>query len=380
MYDYAYKVHSAANLLPLSLKIEGLFSMKQFRKQLLFIADCLILVGVAVVLAWFSLRYRIPDAIADGNLLPHLVLLYACTVLFQLVFRTYDSLWRYAESREYLFLLLAALCGFCLYEVLSRFVLKIRVISFLLLVAIACLWVIGMLLLRFAYRVYRTHVIYKHKKNQIPVAVVGAGAAGVQLLEELQRNPDSRYAVQCFFDDDPGKVGKRIYGIEVKGKISEVASRLRAMRIHEIIVAIPSLSDERRYEILKQLSGLERVKVTVLPSTLDLLGQKSMSAQLREIQIEDLLERDPILLDPTPVNEFLGGKVVMVTGGGGSIGSELCRQIAKHGPGQLVIVDIYENNAYDIQQELRYIYGDRLNLAVEIRRWCSMQRRTSTFP
>ena len=340
--------------------------MNKFRKQLLFFADCIILVSVAVVLSWFSLRYHIPDAVGKGKLLPHLVLLYVCTVLFQLLFRTYDSLWRYAESREYMFLLLAAVLGFCLYEVLIRFVLKISIISFLLLTAIASLWVLGMLLLRFIYRSYRSKVVYRRRKNQIPVAVVGAGAAGVQLLEELQSNPNSRYSVQCFFDDDPGKIGKWIHGVEVKGKISEIPGRLRAMDIREVLVAIPSLSDERRYEILRQLSGMERVKITVLPSTLELIGQESIHTQLREIQIEDLLERDPVELDPAPVSAFLEGKAVMVTGGGGSIGSELCRQIAKYQPRQLVIVDIYENNAYDIQQELRAALGDMLDLAVEI--------------
>ena len=340
--------------------------MNRFRKQLLLLADCLILVGVGVVFGLFSLRYGIPDAISEGKLLSHIVVLYVCTLLFQLVFRTYDSLWRYAESREYLFLLLAAAFGFCLYEVLYRYVFRLRVISFLLLSVIASLWVLGMLLLRFAYRVYRSHVVYRAKGNRIPVAIVGAGAAGVQMLEELQTNPDSRYSVQCFFDDDKGKIGKRIHGVEVKGSIDEIPSRLRAMEIREVLVAIPSISENRRYEILKELSGLDRIKVTVLPSTLDLIDQKSIHAQLREIQIEDLLERDPIQLDPAPVDAFLGGKTVMVTGVGGSIGSELCRQIAKHRPNQLVIVDIYENNAYDIQQELKYAYGELLNLAVEI--------------
>lgn len=341
--------------------------MKRFRKQLLFIADGFILISVALVLAQFSLRYSsIGEVISNTNLVQHLALLYVCTVLFQLLLRTYDSLWRYAESREYMFLFLAALGGFFLYEILSRYVLYIGVIPFLLLLAIACLWILGMLLLRFAYRVYRSRIIYKRQGKGIPVAVVGAGAAGVQLLEELQSNPDSRYNVRCFFDDDLGKIGKRIHGVEVKGRIADLPARLRAMEIREVLVAIPSISEERRYEILTTLSALDGVKVTVLPSTLDLVERKTIRSQLREIQIEDLLERDPIQLDAAAVDSFLGGKVVMVTGGGGSIGSELCRQIAKHNPKRLVIVDIYENNAYDIQQELRYQYRDQLNLSVEI--------------
>lgn len=340
--------------------------MNRFRKPILFFCDSVILVVLSAFFSWFSLRYDLSDAVGQSfKLGQNFLLLYGCTVLFQLLLHTYDSLWRYAESREYLSLLAAAFCGFFLYEVLARTLLP-SVISFMLLTCVASLWVLGMLLLRFTYRVYRNHVLYRKGSHQIPVAIVGAGAAGVQLLEELQSNPDSRYSVQCFFDDDPGKIGKRIRGVEIKGSIAQAKERLRAMDIQEIIVAIPSASENRRHEILQKLSDLDRIRISVLPGTLDLIGQKSMRSQLREMRIEDLLGREPVHLDPAPVDAYLTGKVVMVTGGGGSIGSELCRQIAKHGPKQLIVVDIYENNAYDIQQELRYHYGNKLDLRVEI--------------
>ncbi len=340
--------------------------MKRFRKHFLFLADSMILIVVTLVLSQFSLRYNLPDAIGQGNIVLHMLILYVCTVMFQMLFHTYDSLWRYAESKEYTALLLAAFCGFCTYEVLTRFVLKVGVIFLILLIAITSLWVLGMLVLRFSYRVYRSYARRVARGSRIPVAVVGAGAAGIQLLNELRHNPDSRYEVQCFFDDDPAKVGRRIRDVEVKGRISDIPTRLKAMDIREVIVAIPSASDTRRQEILQILTGLDRVHITVIPSALNLLDQRPIQSQLREVQIEDLLGRDPVKLDPTPVNEFLGGKVVLVSGGGGSIGSELCRQIAKHQPKRLIIVDIYENNAYDIQQELIRRYGGELNLVVEI--------------
>lgn len=339
--------------------------MNRLRGFILFLTDGLILFILSVVLGLFTLRYSLSDAVGMGVYPLHLVLLYGCTVIFQLLFHTYDSLWRYAESREYLTLLLAALMGFFLYEAVSRLMLS-TVISFLLLTSIAGGWVLGMLLLRFSYRVYRNQVIHQRIGNRIPVAVIGAGAAGVQLLEELQHNPQSRYQVQCFFDDDTAKVGNRIHGIPVKGKISEIPATLRALDIHEVILAIPSMPEQRRHEILQVLSGLSGVRVSVLPSTLDLISQKPIRSQLREMRIEDLLGREPVHLDPAPVDGYLTGKVVMVTGGGGSIGSELCRQIAKHRPKTLIVVDIYENNAYDIQQELRYHYGNKLDLRVEI--------------
>lgn len=340
--------------------------MNRFRKPILFFCDSVILIVLSIFFSWFSLRYDLSDAVGQSfKLSQNFLLLYGCTVLFQLLLHTYDSLWRYAESREYLSLLTAAFCGFFLYEVLARTLLP-TTISFLLLTSVAGTWVLGMLLLRFAYRVYRSRVLYRRGGHQIPVAIVGAGSAGVQLLEELQSNPGSRYSVQCFFDDDPGKVGKRIRGVEIKGTIAQAKERLRAMDIQEIIVAIPSADDERRHQILQKLSGLERVRISVLPSTLDLIAQKPIRSQLRQLRIEDLLGREPVELDPAPVDAYLTGKVVMVTGGGGSIGSELCRQIARHNPKQLIVVDIYENNAYDIQQELRYHYGNKLDLRVEI--------------
>jgi len=340
--------------------------MSRYRKQLLLLCDGSILFAAAVILGEFSKRYQIGGAATGVDFWQNLVLLYGCTLVFQSLFHTYDSLWRYAESREYLFLLLAALCGFALYEVLIRFLLHLRLIPFLLLTSIASIWVLGMMALRFLYRMIRSRKLYRQGSHQIPVAIVGAGNAGTQLLEELRSNRDSRYCVKCFFDDDPGKQRRRIQNIPVKGRIRDIPSCLRAMDIQEIIVALPSVGEERRQEILSELSGLERVKVTMLPNTLDLISQKPIRSQLRELRVEDLLGREPVRLDPAPVDAFLGGKTVMVTGGGGSIGSELCRQIAKHDPRQLIVVDIYENNAYEIQQELLFQYGGKLDLAVEI--------------
>lgn len=341
--------------------------MKRFlRKLLLFLSDALILIAVAWPLALFSLRYGISDAVGIGRFAPHMLLLFGCTMSCQLLFRNYDSIWRYAESREYLSLLAASVMGFALYEIYARFInTGGSVISFLLLTAICSLWLLGMLGMRITYRFILSWKLYQKGSHQIPTAIVGAGAAGVQLLEELRSNPDSRYDVRCFFDDDPAKYRKLIHGVPVRGSIKDMPIKLASQKIREVLVAIPSASDARQHEILQLLSGLG-VKITILPSTLDTIRQKPIRAQMREVQIEDLLGRDPIRLDPAPVDAFLGGKTVLVTGGGGSIGSELCRQIVKHDPKKLIVVDIYENNAYDIQQELLYQYSGRLDLSVEI--------------
>lgn len=340
--------------------------MNRFRRQALFLCDTVIFIALMAFFYWFSQRYYFWNPKEPPvRLFENLLLLYGCTALFELIFRTYDSLWRYAESREYLMLLSAAGFGFALYEVVSRAVLK-SVIPFLLLTSVAGTWVLGMLMLRIIYRYCRSYRNSSDVRQKRPVALVGAGAAGVQMLEEIQNNPDSPYSVQCFFDDDPGKIGRRIHGVVVKAPVSQMRECLRAMSIENVIVAIPSLSEKRRQEILAELSGMNHIRVSVLPGTLDLLEGRSIRSQLREVQIEDLLGRDEVRLDTAPVKALILGRTVLVTGGGGSIGSELCRQIANYHPKKLVIFDIYENNAYDIQQELKFQYGDKLNLTVEI--------------
>jgi len=172
--------------------------------------------------------------------------------------------------------------------------------------------------------------------------------------------------VRCFFDDDPEKQHQRIHNIEVKGRIEDIPKVLKTMRINTVILAIPSLEEARRQEILQMLTELENVRVQVLPDTLNFMEDKPIRAQLRGVKVEDLLGRPPVKLDLSTVDASLRNKVVLVTGGGGSIGSELCRQIAQYQPRELIILDIYENNAYDIQQELRRKYGFTLNLSVEI--------------
>ena len=338
--------------------------MSRFRRQLLFLCDAFLFAVAVAGYKFITVLLPYTATGAEENFWGNAALLYGCTVLAQLVFKTYDSLWRYAESREYLMLIASAFCGFTVYEAIARLS-GIGTISFVLLAAIASLWVLEMLVVRFGYRSYRALMLRNQQTGTIPVAIIGAGAAGVQLLDEIQHNPNSRYTVQCFFDDDAGKLNKRIRGVPVSGTISESLSRMRAMDIHDAIFAIPSMDDLHRKEILRQLTD-RSVRVSTLPSTLELIDRKPIRQQLREVRIEDLLGRDAIQLDISAVAGLLSGRTVLVTGGGGSIGSELCRQIVKHHPKRLVIFDIYENNAYDIQQELLYQYGKDLPLSVEI--------------
>ena len=338
--------------------------MNRFRKQLLFLCDALIFAAAVFVMLLLYSFFDYAVVGASDGLLTHFLLLYACTVLFQLAFKTNDSLWRYAESQEYLSLLSSALCGFAAYEILTRLILK-SAISFILLCAIACIWVLGMLTVRFFYRGYRSLSLRRSKAQRVPVAILGAGEAAAKLLDELSGNPDSKYHAECLFDDDPGKRNKKLHGVSVLGTLSEAGEKMLSLGITTAIFAIPSMEDNHRSALLRRLSE-DGVRVMTLPGVLDIVEKTPIHTQLREVQIEDLLGRDEVHLDPAPVEALLSGRTVLVTGGGGSIGSELCRQIAKHCPKKLIIFDIYENNAYDIQQELQFQYGDALDLCVEI--------------
>ena len=338
--------------------------MSRFRKEILFFCDAVIF---ACAVGFFLLVYSHFDYASVGasdGVLRHALALYGCTVFFQLFFKTYDSLWRYAESQEYLSLIFAALCGFALYEVIVRIVLH-SAMSFVLLLGVACAWLLGMLTVRFLYRGYRTRMLRRDRGTLVSVAVLGAGEAGARLIDELHHNPTSRYRVECVFDDDRSKRGRMLHGVPVRGTIDEAVEKMRAVGLSDVIFAIPSMPDNERSALLRRFSD-KGFHILTLPGTLDMLNEGPLAPHLREVQIEDLLGRDEVTLDPMPVEALLRGKTVLVTGGGGSIGSELCRQIAKHAPKQLVIFDIYENNAYDIQQELKFRYGETLDLAVEI--------------
>jgi len=341
--------------------------LKKYRKEIVFLIDLSIITIVSSTL--FCI---LPDSNRNGYsnyfvLLSKLVLLIICTTVSQYFFKTYDSLWRYAESKEYLALLVGGITGYTGFFVLDRFIINSK-ISILFSLATYSISLLGMLLMRLSYRQYRKRKKNKNGKDRIPLVIIGAGEAGVKLHEEVENNPNSRYNTICFVDDSIEKIGKHIHNIEVKGPIKNLDTLIKCSSNSEIVVAMPSVSTKKREEILK-ICWAMKCRVRILPDTLTLLQNYDLNnlwKSVRDVQLEELLGREQITFDNEEVKQFLHNKVIMVTGGGGSIGSELCRQIAKVQPKRLVIVDIYENNAYDIQQELLQIYGDKLNLTVEI--------------
>jgi FlaA1/EpsC-like NDP-sugar epimerase len=203
------------------------------------------------------------------------------------------------------------------------------------------------------------------REDRKTVAIVGAGIVGVMLADELQNNSRSKYRPLCFVDTDPQKIGKYISGLRVYKEEPSIIRRLRQMRVDEIVLALPSMSPEEKKHLFEFYTKT-RKKVNVYDFPLNDASSSDGKRRLREFAIEDLLFRDPIKVTSEETNRFYRDKTILVTGGGGSIGSELCRQIARRHPKKLIIFDIYENNVYDIQQELNTQYGVFLDLEVVI--------------
>lgn len=296
----------------------------------------------------------------------HLLLLLACITAALFLFKTYDSLWRYAHSREYLMLLSGGAAGYAVFALVDYLILDSNV-PFLFTVSVGSLSLLGMLALRFCYRLYRKHFRQKKRGRYIPVVIIGAGDSGVKLLEELEQKYAGKYKVSCFIDDNREKIGKKIHNVQVKGPIERINQLITPEQAEEVLIAIPSLSEDRKNEIRKlcsEITGRIRILTDILTALKE--EEEEHKKRIEDINIEGLLGREPVVLIYNEVEKLIKNKVVLVTGGGGSIGSELCRQIAKHSPACLVIMDVYENNAYDIQQELQHLYGDSLNLKVEI--------------
>lgn len=212
-------------------------------------------------------------------------------------------------------------------------------------------------------------------KGEERIMLIGAGESGRMLSRELRSSPQVKGRLCCVIDDNPQLHGKYLDGVRIVGGRDQIEDAAKRYDITQILFAIPTIQPEEKAAILN-ICKMTGCRLRVLPGLYQLLnGEVSLSA-VKDVQVEDLLGRTPVQLNKAVVSDFLEDKVVMVTGGGGSIGSELCRQIATCHPRRLIVLDIYENNAYDIQQELKRQYGTRLDLRVEI---CSIRDKKRVY-
>ena len=278
-------------------------------------------------------------------------------------FKLYRSIWRFASYSELTNIIISnIICGVFNYVVTrlfgARMPFSYHLVGFLM-------QIIFCAIIRFSYRfILMIKRQQMNNKNATRVMLIGAGDAGMTILRDVNKNIESNSKVVCIIDDNTNKLGRYIEGVPVVGNRDDILKNVEKYNINEIYYAIPSASASQRRDILNICRETD-CEIKVLPGIQQIVSGDVSVSLMKNVAIEDLLGRDVVKVNSEEIFDFINNKVILVTGGGGSIGSELCRQIAKHDPKQLIIFDIYENNAYDIEQELKRS-NPELNLKVLI--------------
>ena len=346
--------------------------LKKSRKLILFLCD-FILWNVSFYFAFAICKASFLLYDYERLFISTLIVFNICFTVTFLLFRMYDKIWRYADIEDFFYAGLASVCANLLFFIVTTFVSTVSSEHELMNLGIRIYTLDALIttFLMFVFRfVYRVNFIIEHKgvsgNTKRRALIVGAGEASVLVLRELSKYADNEFIPICMVDDDREKIGRRISGVKVAGSTYEIPDICKNYEIEVIIFTIcqASLGEKRRILDICAKTGLE---VKIVPNIYDVLtNNKPVTESIRRVEVEDLLGREPIIFETEKYGEYLVNQNILVTGGGGSIGSELCRQIATLHPKNLIILDIYENNAYEIQQELKRKYGDKLNFEVEI--------------
>ena len=351
----------------------------------LVVYDILILAAVELLLLAV---YRNNEALTVAGRISQAALSFLCIFICRFFGGVYSQIWRYGGIQCYIRLLMSDAVA-CMINFCVELLLPMQKITPVRLLAVCSMNLLGALAMRMMYRyAYKCGgcdgikgkllrlllLIFAGNKMQfesidtessgkIGIAIIGAGRVGVSLAEELTSNPAAAYLPKCFVDISREKVGKEIHGIPVFLENQATFDKFNELGVQEIVFAVPSLDSERKKELYDyyRQSG-RKIKVYDYPIMQSAGGKR----RLREFDIEELLFRNPVVVMDKATREYYCGKVILVTGGGGSIGSELIRQLAKMSPAQIIVLDIYENGAYSVEQELKIAYGSKLDLKVEI--------------
>ena len=332
------------------------------------------------------LLYRVYDPVTESVFINQFIISIIAVFACRLIGNIYSQIWRYGGIQCYIRLLVTDGIAFIISMILNKALFEnemqvvfVRILSFFsinLLVSLSL-----RMIYRYAYKCGNSETtkgkvlnsilklfsgLDTDKSNdsgKIKVAIIGAGRVGVSLAEELVNNESSAYSPRCFIDINDTKIGREIHGIPVFSEDEATYTKLKTYEIQEIIFAIHVEDADKKKELYEKYKKTGcKLKVYDYPVMQSATGKRS----LREFDIEELLFRKPIVVSDENTHAYYKDKVVLITGGGGSIGSELCRQLAKMDPKQIVILDIYENGAYDVQQELKIAYGNKIDLRVEI--------------
>ena len=344
-------------------------ALKKHRKLILFLCDMLL----------WNLSYYFAYAINHNNFTLQgewnifLVGLAAVNVSFPLVFllfRLYDKLWRYADIEDFFYACIASLTSSLVF---MTFMMAIGTeenhlnLGAKIYISFALMSTLFVMMFRIIYRLNkileRRNLAGKAKKR---LMIVGAGEGALSVLSELSKTPGNEYIPICIVDDDKEKLHRRIAGVRVEGTTYEIKRLCYENDIEAILFTISQISIADKKRILDACADTH-LEVKIIPNIYNLMTSGvPITSSIRQVEVEDLLGREPVVFDTEKYGKYIIGQTVLVTGGGGSIGSELCRQIARLKPRHLIILDIYENNAYEIQQELIRKHGSDLSFEVQI--------------
>lgn len=322
---------------------------KSKMRQIILSAMDFIICVLSCIVTMFLLRTKI-TTLSLLSILIYAVINEVC--IFK--FKCYDSLWKCGGEKEVASIFTACFCA--IFPAATLAVLAKQAINPAFYIVNVMVIIVGMVSLRISYRTMRRIVmkteLRQNASDSQRVLIVGAGEAGNMIVRELFKRPELKKMPVGVVDDDKNKQGKCVYDVPVLGTIDDVEQIVKNHCIDEIIICIANINPKRKREIINICKQTD-AKIKTIPGIYEIIDGKVNITKVRDVQIEDLLGREPIKMNLDDMNGIIKNKIIMVTGGGGSIGSELCRQIVKYEPKQLVLIDIYENNAYDIQQEIK---------------------------
>ena len=341
-----------------------------YKSLLLCLADILIVLGSYFMALFMRFDFQIamiPEEYLAGYFwsMPFWIV---STIVIYYIYKLYHSIWAFVSIAEVKRIVMADLVLIPVYVIGAVFMeLHMPKSYYFMGYIMSCVCCAGV---RFSYRYIRFYLrslqgeTKEEGKERDRIMVIGAGTVGQTLIREIRKADSVHAKVVCAIDDNPEKKGRILEGIPIVGNRYDIVDMVKKYDVNRIIYAIPSTTGQNRKDILN-LCKEAGCRMQTVPSVSQIVNEEVSMTKLREVEISDLLGRKQILVNMDEITEYIRGKVVLVTGGGGSIGSELCRQVAAREPKQLIILDIYENNAYDIQMELRKKYP-QLNLEVII--------------
>lgn len=340
-------------------KIKTIITQKKIRIAMFIVLDILAMTMCSFLSIGLRFDFHdIPNIYID-NIYNYLLIDSIIIVAIFSIFKIYKSMWSYASITELINIILAC-SSYELIEFIYKQIININMPRSYYLIKLILLYIF-ISSIRYSYRIARTMRDYYREKNGLTnTMIIGAGEAGRMLITEIYNNKTNfKNKVCCIIDDDKNKIGSYIKNIPVVGSRKEIKENVDKYNIEEIIIAMPSINREKLNLIIDECQKT-KCEIKTLPSLSELVGKPTMK-KVRPLSYEDFLGRKEIVVNINEISSSLKDKKIIVTGGGGSIGSELCRQIAKCRPKELIIFDIYENNAYEIEQELKRVYP-HLNL------------------